>query len=185
MSKPKFEDYEFEIRRIDPQDGGGYTITFPDLPGCRSDGGSLAETEANGRDAFEAWMEACVAEGHEVPKPGERDGAPAKFVQRVARYIHQELIALARAQGVSVNTLVNSFIVAGLERLHMRMTPSQSISTPTEANVTGLAVSDTAEKVGHGMLGSSVAEGSPVISVWDRYSNMKAQPARHRKRHVN
>jgi antitoxin HicB len=120
MSKKfaKFEDYEFEIRRIKAEDGGGYTITFPDLPGCRSDGETPSEAESNGREAFDAWLEACIAEGREVPKPGQRGGSPSKFLQRVPRYVHAELLEQSGRQGVSVNSLVMGFIVAGLERIN-------------------------------------------------------------------
>ena len=38
MNKVKFEDYHFEIRPLSQEEGGGYLITFPDLPGCMSDG---------------------------------------------------------------------------------------------------------------------------------------------------
>lgn len=119
MSKPRFEDYEFEIRRMKAEDGGGYSITFPDLPGCRSDGETLSEAEENGRDAFDTWMVAWIAEGRDIPQPGERDQSPAKFLQRVPKYVHAQLIDVAREQGVSVNGLVTGFIIAGLERIQM------------------------------------------------------------------
>ena len=38
MNIPNFEDYSFEIRPLSEEDGGGFLITFPDLPGCMSDG---------------------------------------------------------------------------------------------------------------------------------------------------
>jgi hypothetical protein len=31
-------DYPFEVRPLSADEGSGYAITFPDLPGCRSDG---------------------------------------------------------------------------------------------------------------------------------------------------
>lgn len=130
MSNPKFEDYEFEIRRITAEDGGGYTITFPDLPGCRSDGETPSEAEENGRDAFNAWIEACIAEGRDVPNPGSRDEAPARFLQRVPKYIHAQLIQVAKQQGVSVNSLVQAFIAAGLERLQMSAAETSSERKP-------------------------------------------------------
>jgi antitoxin HicB len=120
MSKPNFDDYDFEIRRIKPDDGGGFSITFPDLPGCMSDGDTTDEALANGREAFDAWMSTCIAEGRTVPAPGSQESAPVKFVQRVAKYMHEELSAAARTQGVSVNTLVVGFIADGLSKLETR-----------------------------------------------------------------
>jgi antitoxin HicB len=38
MSKTKFEDFPFDLRPLSKAEGGGWLITWPDLPGCMSDG---------------------------------------------------------------------------------------------------------------------------------------------------
>ena len=38
-----FEDYRFEIRLLSRAEGGGFLISFPDLPGCHSDGETIPE----------------------------------------------------------------------------------------------------------------------------------------------
>ena len=48
-------EYMHEVAPLPKEDGGGFVITFPDLPGCMSDGETIEETIANGRDAFLAW----------------------------------------------------------------------------------------------------------------------------------
>ena len=53
-----------------PEDeGGGYLIGFPDLPGCMSDGATIEEAITNGIDAMRGWIEAMRAEGHPIPAP--------------------------------------------------------------------------------------------------------------------
>ena len=49
MSKPKFDDYPFELRPLTKAEGGGWLITWPDLPGCMSDG----ETPEEALEALE------------------------------------------------------------------------------------------------------------------------------------
>lgn len=49
--KPKFTDYSFEIKPLAAAEGGGFLITFPDLPGCMSDGETPEEAIENGKDA--------------------------------------------------------------------------------------------------------------------------------------
>lgn len=49
-------DYPFEIHPLSSDEGGGYAITFPDLPGCRSDGDTPEEPIRNGRDALRSWL---------------------------------------------------------------------------------------------------------------------------------
>ena len=55
MSKTKFDDYPFNLRPLTKAEGGGWLITWPDLPGCMSDGETPEEAIDNGKDAFAAW----------------------------------------------------------------------------------------------------------------------------------
>ena len=69
MIKVKFEDYPHEIRPLSEEEGGGYLITIPDLPGCMSDGGTREEALENGKDAFQGWIAAAEVENTPVPRP--------------------------------------------------------------------------------------------------------------------
>jgi len=113
-----FEAYGHMISPLTADDGGGYMITFPDLPGCMSDGETLEEVLVNGRDAFNSWIAAQVDMGREIPEPTHYDeeGKPIKFVQRLPRSLHASLQARAKAEGVSINTLVLALIAEGLGR---------------------------------------------------------------------
>jgi antitoxin HicB len=105
-------DYPFEIRPLSKDEGGGYTITFPDLPGCGSDGATPEEAIANGRDAIESWLGVAREFGDELPKL--LSAVSGRFVQRVPRSLHAQLIARAKIEGVSLNTLVVSIVSQGL-----------------------------------------------------------------------
>ena len=61
--------YPFFIRILTDDDGGGYLIEFPDLPGCISDGDTIDEAIANGRDAISCWIETAKQYGDEIPQP--------------------------------------------------------------------------------------------------------------------
>lgn len=113
-----FEAYGHIIAPLSEDDGGGYMITFPDLPGCMSDGETLEETLINGRDAFNSWIAAQVDMKRQIPTPTHYDdeGKPVKFVQRLPRSLHASLQARAKAEGVSINTLVLALIAEGLGR---------------------------------------------------------------------
>lgn len=113
-----FEAYGHIISPLSVDDGGGYMITFPDLPGCISDGETLEEVLVNGRDAFNSWIAAQADMGRRIPEPTHYDeeGKPIKFVQRLPRSLHASLQARARAEGVSINTLVLALIAEGLGR---------------------------------------------------------------------
>ena len=57
---PAFEHYPFSIDPLPEQEGGGFAITFPDLPGCMSDGDTVEQAIAHGREAFQAWMASMI-----------------------------------------------------------------------------------------------------------------------------
>jgi antitoxin HicB len=111
MKAPRI-DYPFEIRPLSKEEGGGYSLTFPDLPGCCSDGATPEEAIKNGRDALESWLSVAREFGDESPKPFS--GVSGRFVQRVPRSLHAQLIARAKIEGVSLNTLVVSIVSQGL-----------------------------------------------------------------------
>ena len=41
---------------LHPEPGGGYSVEVPALPGCHSEGDTIAEVIANIRDAAEGWL---------------------------------------------------------------------------------------------------------------------------------
>ncbi len=106
--------YPFELRPLTPDEGGGWLISFPDLPGCMSDGESPEEAMQNGRDALTAWLKAAQESGRDVPAPGELPSG--KFIARVPRSLHARLSARARQEGVSMNALVSTFLAESLGR---------------------------------------------------------------------
>lgn len=114
----QFEDYMYEIAPLAKEDGGGFLISLPDLPGCMSDGETIEETVANGRDAFVAWISAAADEGKPIPKPTARPAgmveASGKFVARLPKTLHARLVVRAKQEGVSLNSLVLAFIAEGL-----------------------------------------------------------------------
>lgn len=72
MKKMKFEDYPIDLSPIPKDEGGGYMVTFPDLPGCIADGDTVEEAIAEARDAFAAWTAAVQEEEGRVPAPKHR-----------------------------------------------------------------------------------------------------------------
>jgi len=117
-----FNAYAHVVEPLTQEDGGGYLITFPDLPGCMSDGESEAEALTNARDAFSAWISARAHMGKPIPKPtrhGET-AEPVRLMQRLPRSLHSSLVVRAKAEGTSLNTLVTMLLAEGIGRREHR-----------------------------------------------------------------
>lgn len=51
-----------------PCEEGGYTVVFPDLPGCVTEGDNLAEAMEMAIDASSGWLLTTVEENEQLPK---------------------------------------------------------------------------------------------------------------------
>jgi antitoxin HicB len=99
--------HRFEIRPLTPEEGGGYLISFPELPGCLADGETIEEAVKNGAEAEASWLAAETL----WEKP-----SPKKLVARLPLSLHHDLTIKARQEGISLNTLIVSLLNRGLER---------------------------------------------------------------------
>ena len=127
MNTARFEDYRLEIRPVAKNEGGGFLVTMPDLPGCMSDGETYEKAIANARDAFEGWIEAWQQMGRKVPVPNtDDDDDPTKFVLRMPHSLHVRVMATATAEGVSANMLLSTIIAEGITV----RAPRKSIAQP-------------------------------------------------------
>jgi predicted RNase H-like HicB family nuclease len=59
--------YGLVISLLSDEDGGGYFVEVPDLPGCMADGETLEEAISNIQDAIDSWIEAAKAERKTIP----------------------------------------------------------------------------------------------------------------------
>ena len=106
MNAPK---NRVELRQLTDEEGGGWLATFPDLPGCMSDGETPEEALRNAAEAENAWLLANAAWGK--IKTAEK---PARLVARLPRSIHRDLQTRANEEGVSINTMMVTLIAHGL-----------------------------------------------------------------------
>ncbi len=58
-------------------------------------------------DAMRTWIETALADGDPIPEPRSLTDYSGKFVARVPRSLHRELVQAAGREGVSLNSFVN------------------------------------------------------------------------------
>ncbi len=102
------------VRPTTAEEGTGYLIEFPDVPLWMSDGATVEEAIANGRDALKCCLLTMKGFGDPIPKPGSSGVASGQFRLRLPRTVHARLTNRARQEGVSLNTLATVMIAEGL-----------------------------------------------------------------------
>lgn len=103
--------HRVELRPLTEEEGGGWLASFPDLPGCMSDGETPEEALHNAAEAETAWMAANKKWGKAKAEK------PARLVARLPRSIHHDLQERANEEGVSVNTMMVTLIAHGLGKI--------------------------------------------------------------------
>ncbi len=93
------------------EEGGGYLLQYADIPGCMSDGATVEEAVANGREALRDCIQVFRESGRKIPKPSI---AAAQWRQRLPRTLYSKLTKQAENEGVSINSLVTAIIAEAI-----------------------------------------------------------------------
>lgn len=94
-------NYKIEIIR--EEEGNGYVLHCPELPGCIT----CADTPEEGfvliEDAKKAYFIACIEDGIEIPEPLKLEDYSGQFKLRIPKTLHKKLAEKAKAEGISMN----------------------------------------------------------------------------------
>ena len=105
------DQYQFTVRPLSKEEGGGYLVEYPDIPGCMSDGETIGEAIANGREALRDCMEVFKESNRKVPTPSIE---AAQWRQRLPRTLYSKLTRQAESEGVSINSFVTAIIAEAI-----------------------------------------------------------------------
>jgi antitoxin HicB len=121
-TKRYLDAYQFTVRPLSKDEGGGYLVEYPDIPGCMSDGETVEAAIANGREALRDCIEVFRESGRKLPQPSVE---AAQWRQRLPRTLYLKLTKQAESEGVSINSLVTAIIAEaiGSKRAERRRTP--------------------------------------------------------------
>ena len=89
------------------EDGNeGFVAEVEELHGCYSQGRTVDEAYQNIHDAMAGWISVALADGQSIPEPRELIPYSGKFVVRLPRTLHEELVRAAEGEDVSLNQFV-------------------------------------------------------------------------------
>lgn len=77
---------------------------------------SPAEAAAMISDALACWIEVALADGQPIPEPRAVEDYSGKFVVRVSRSLHRDLVAAAERDDVSLNQYVATELARAVGR---------------------------------------------------------------------
>ncbi len=106
-SKRTTNQYRITIRPLSKEEGGGFLAEYPEIPGCMSDGATIEEAIANGREALRDCLAVFKESGRKAPK---LEVEAAQWRQRLPRTLYMKLTEQAKREGVSINSLVTAII---------------------------------------------------------------------------
>jgi len=107
-SKKKIDYYmslPYRIEIIPDVEEGGFTVYYPDLPGCVTVGETIESAVANSVDAKRAWIEAALEDGIVISEPSSNDLSEysGQFKLRIPKSLHRSLSIHAKEEGISMN----------------------------------------------------------------------------------
>ncbi len=110
-------------RILIPNDDGTFSAEILEFPGCFAEGDTANEAIQNLEAAAEAWIEASLAQGQEIPEPEMNQGYGGKVALRLPRSLHRKAARLAERDGTSLNQFLVTAIAArvGAEDLYTRL----------------------------------------------------------------
>ena len=113
--------YPVTIRPLTKEEGGGYLVEFPDLPGCIADGETVEEALNEAESAMKSWIKTAKSFGDPVPEPSISTKYSGQWRLRIPKSLHAALTLRAKLEGVSLNTLAAVLLAEGIEhRFHLK-----------------------------------------------------------------
>ena len=103
---------------------GGYTAEILEFPGCVTEGDTAAEALENLEAAAEAWVEAALSMGQEIPEPSDYRDYAGRVALRLPRSLHGRAVRIAEREGTSLNQFIVAAVAeqVGAWTLYARMT---------------------------------------------------------------
>jgi predicted RNase H-like HicB family nuclease len=93
----------------------GYSVFFPDLPGCTSAGRTVQEAALNAKEALDGHIIVSIEHGDTLPDPGNIETIEHDpDVEEVARLL---VPGERPGQAVRINIMVDDGLVAAIDRV--------------------------------------------------------------------
>lgn len=90
--------YDAIVHPLTEEEGGGYMVSFPDLPGCIADGETPEAALKEAEDALKSWIDTAKKHNDKIPEPKLSFSGQTRL--RLPKFLHAELSIRAKYEGV-------------------------------------------------------------------------------------
>ena len=106
---------------LKPDEDGDYIARILELEGCLSHGETPEEAISLLNEVKELWIADALDAGHQVPEPKADEELPSgRWLQRVPRTLHKQLIEMAKKEKTSLNQLCVSIMASATSSVFHR-----------------------------------------------------------------
>jgi antitoxin HicB len=120
--------YHIEIVYDASGEQPGWFARVQELPGCMTQTDTFEELGDMVKDAMHIWIATALEDGQTIPEPRADEDYSGKFVVRLPRSLHRELVQAAERDGVSLNSFVNASLGRAVGQAPTRKTEKASVS---------------------------------------------------------
>ncbi len=113
MNVRTVDDYmllPYTIEFIRDASDGGWVARVLELPGCITQADTFEQLDAMIQDAMRGWIEVALEDGLLIPEPRAEENYSGKFVVRVPKSLHRQLVRIAEEEGVSLNQYISMIL---------------------------------------------------------------------------
>lgn len=113
MKKHQPKDLEYYLAlpytiMVRQNEDGSLFAEVEELPGCMTEAEDPRTLLESIRDAQAAWIQSALEDGIEIPVPRSTEEFSGRFLVRIPRSLHRDLVRRARREGVSLNQLATT-----------------------------------------------------------------------------
>ena len=105
--------YTIELIR---EDESTWFARVVELPGCITEGDSPQDVIEMIHDAMAGWIEVALEDGESIPEPRPSEEYSGKFVVRVPKSLHRDLVEAAAREEVSLNHYIGTELARAVGR---------------------------------------------------------------------
>ena len=105
-------------------------VRVKELPGCMSQGDDPNDAIEMIHDAMRGWIDISLQDGDPIPEPAPDEEYSGKFVVRLPRSLHRNLVETAEREGVSLNQFVNVALARAVERTNPSVSYPVKVKQP-------------------------------------------------------